>query len=144
MAEKRPIVNYCVRWKPDFRYRDDKKIDCPLKPAIDVSNSITDKESYRVTLASLRGELAQGVGSPSFGSYSIPAGKEYDPNTDFSYLNRPDLTIVEIQDYIDNFRSNLENYDSELKVKIQEEITKAEEKKKELEKVDKNQDSKTD
>lgn len=142
--EKNESVNFCRRWRPDFRYRDDKNLDCSLKPAIDVTNSITDKESYRLTLASLRGELARGSGSPTVGSYSIPAGQDYDPNKDFSFLNRPGLTIVEIQDYIDNFRSNLEKYDAELKIKVEDEINKAEAKKKELETVQQTKDSKTE
>ena len=135
------VVNYARRWLPDFRWRDDKHIDCSLKSYIDMTNSITDKESYRVTLASLRGELAQGSGSITHGSYSIPAGKDYDPNFDFSFLNRKDLTIVQIDEYIENFKRDIQNFDTDLQMKVQSEIEKAERKKAELEKVPQNKDS---
>lgn len=50
------------RWKPDFRYREDKKVNHSLLNFVSSDDSITDKEAYRVTLASLRGTLgAQGM-----------------------------------------------------------------------------------
>lgn len=121
------------RWQPDFRYRKDKRIDVPLNNCKIKDDSITDKESYRVTLASLRGALsAQGMGSPTVGSYSIPAGKDYDPRTDFSFLNRPDLTIVQLDEYINDFKTRLETADSALAQRIKEELAVVEAKKSEL------------
>lgn len=85
--------------------------------------SCTDKESYRVTLASMRG-MIQKLGSPNVGHYSLQDGK-YNPDFDFSYLNRPDLTIVDITSYINTLRDNLVKFDDETKQKIQEELDKA-------------------
>lgn len=120
------LVSYTKRFKPDYAYQENKFIDVPLKNFKSTEESITDKEAYRVNLATLRGQLASGCGSPNVGSYSIPAGKEYDKRFDFSYLNRPDVTIVELDTYIENMKSNLEHYDSELKLQIQEQIKQAE------------------
>ncbi len=126
METKENTVNYTKRFKPDYAYQLNKFIDVPLNNFKSTEESITDKEAYRVNLATLRGQLATGTGSPTVGSYSIPAGKEYDKRFDFSYLNRPDVTIVELDNFIENMKSNLENYDSELKLQIQEEIKQAE------------------
>lgn len=121
------------RWQPDFRYRKDKRIDVPLNNCKIKDDSVTDKEAYRVTLASLRGTLsAQGMGSPTVGSYSIPAGEDYDSRTDFSFLNRPDLTIVQLDEYINDFKVRLENADAALAQRIKEELAVVEAKKSEL------------
>ena len=89
--EKLDTVSYIPRWRPDFRYNDKKFIDVPLNNFESTEPSVTDKEAYRVTLASLRGELAQGSGKIDVGSYSLKPGEEYDPRKDFSFLNRKDL-----------------------------------------------------
>ena len=91
--------------------------------------SVTDKESYRLTLASIRGFLSNPVGTAQKGVYSIPAGKNYNPDLDFSYLNRKDLTIVDIDNYISRMKSALENADKELKLQIEEAIAEAESRK---------------
>ena len=85
MAIKQESVNYCSRWFPDFRYRINKKIDVPLNCFDSTEPSITDKEAFRVSLASLRGELAQGSGKIDVGQYSLKAGEEYNPDKDFSF-----------------------------------------------------------
>lgn len=143
MEKKENFVNYTKRFKPDYAYQENKFINVPLSNFRSTEESITDKESYRVNLATLRGQLASGSGSPTVGSYSIPSGKEYDKRFDFSYLNRPDVTIVELDNYIANMKSNLEKYDSDLKFQIQDEIKKAESKAEkmkqdELQKAEKN------
>lgn len=121
------------RWQPDFRYREDKRVDVELNNCKILDDSVTDKESYRVTLASLRGSLsAQGMGSPTVGSYSIPAGQDYDPRTDFSFLNRPDLTVVQLDEYIDDFKKRLESADDALAQRIKEELAVVEAKKSDL------------
>lgn len=126
MDKKENSVNYTKRFKPDYAYHENKFVNVPLTNFKSTQESITDKEAYRVNLATLRGQLASGSGSPTVGSYSIPAGKEYDKRFDFSYLNRPDVTIVELDNFIENMKSNLESYDSELKLQIQDEIKQAE------------------
>lgn len=131
---KENIISYAVRWRPDFRYVEDKKITVPLENFTSSEPSVTDKEAYRVTLASLRGELAQGSGRPDVGSYSLKAGEEYNPATDFSFLNRKDITIVEIDDYIKVMKRQLEEADSELSEQIKTELASAEKKRQTLEK----------
>lgn len=126
--------NYDVRWRPDFRYTDNKFTKITLNNFKSTEPSITDKEAYRLTLASLRGEIAQGNGKIDVGSYSIKAGEKYDPNKDFSFLNRKDLTIVELDDYIKIMKRQLEEADAELEVQIKEELAKAEKTKQDLEK----------
>lgn len=126
MEKKEIYVNYTKRFKPDYAYQENKFVNIPLNNFKSTEESITDKEAYRVNLATLRGQLATGSGSPTVGSYSIPAGKKYDKRFDFSYLNRPDVTIVELDNYIENMKSNLEHYDNDLKLQIQDEIKQAE------------------
>ncbi len=126
MEKKENTVNYTKRFKPDYAYQENKFINVPLNNFSSTEESVTDREAYRVNLSTLRGQLASGCGSPSVGSYSIPAGKEYDKRFDFSYLNRPDVTIVELDNYIENMKSNLEKYDNDLKLKVQDEIKQAE------------------
>lgn len=143
MEKKELYPNYTKRFKPDYAYHENKFINAPLSNFKSHDESITDKEAYRVNLATLRGQLATGCGSPTVGSYSIPAGKEYDKRFDFSYLNRPDVTIVELDNFIENMKSNLEHYDNDLKLQIQDEIKQAElkaeaMKKTELQKAEKN------
>ena len=143
MEKKEVYPNYSKRFKPDYAYQSEKYVNVPLNNFYSHEESITDKEAYRVNLSTLRGQLASGTGSPTVGSYSIPAGKEYDKRFDFSYLNRPDVTIVELDNFIENMKSNLDNYDSELKLQIQDEIKQAElkaekMKQSELQKAEKN------
>lgn len=126
MEKKEDIVSYTKRFKPDYSYQENKFINVPLNNFKSTEESITDKEAYRVNLATLRGQLASGSGSSTVGSYSIPAGKEYDKRFDFSYINRPDVTIVELENFIENMKSTLENYDSDLKLQIQDELKQAE------------------
>ena len=135
-------LNYSLRWHPDFRYLNYKMINVPLRCFESTEPSVTDKEAYRVTLASLRGELAQGSGKIDVGQYSIPAGKEYDPRLDFSFLNRKDLTIVELDDHIKVMKRQLEEADSELSERIEAELANAQSKKETLEKEQSNENDK--
>ena len=135
-------TNYSLRWHPDFRYLSKKQVNIPLNPYTQVEPSVTDKEAYRVSLASLRGELAQGTGKIDVGQYSIPAGKEYDPNFDFSFLNRKDLTIVELDEHIKIMKRQLEEADSELSERIKAELANAESKRQTLESDQKNENDK--
>ena len=134
--------NYSMRWHPDFRYLSKKQVKITLNPFTQVEPSVTDKEAYRVTLASLRGELAQGSGKIDVGQYSIPAGKEYDPRFDFSFLNRKDLTIVELDEHIKVMKRQLEEADSELSERIKVELANAEIKKESLENEQKDENNK--
>lgn len=140
MSAKEFSSDFTIRWRPDWRYTDSKFISVPLDNFKSTEPSVTDKEAYRVTLASLRGELAQGSGRPDVGSYSLKVGEEYNPNSDFSFLHRKDLTIVELDDYMKVMKRQLEEADTELSQRIKEELASAEKKRQTLEKedVDKN------
>ena len=134
MNAKNDNINYAIRWRPDFRYTDNKFIEVSLNNFKSTEPSVTDKEAYRVSLASLRGELAQGTGKIDVGSYSLKAGEEYNPKMDFSFLNRKDLTIVEIDDYIKVMKRTLEESDEELSQQIKAELASAEKKRQTMEK----------
>lgn len=136
VEEKSSDNPFLRRWKPDFRYCSDK-FDF-IRPSDDVGGfvstdpTVTDTEAYRLTLASARADMASAKGSPSVGSYSIPAGQEYDPKKDFSYLYRPDLSLVELDEYIERFRKCLEDSDASLSERIKAELAAAEERRKEM------------
>lgn len=85
--------------------------------------SVVDKESYRLSLASKRGAI--GNGSSNTGVYMFQDGK-YDSNLDFSYVMRKDLSIVEIDRYIEQLKANRENADEELKETIEKQLANAE------------------
>lgn len=144
MSEKINSANFIARWRPDFRYTDKKFIDVPLSNFKSTEPSATDKEAYRLTLASLRGELASGSGQMDVGSYSLKPGEEYDPNKDFSFLNRKDLTIVELDEYIAHYKKMIEDYDESLTQDVKKQLAKAEKMKQNLEKesVNKNNEVK--
>lgn len=134
---------FLVRFKPDYRYRNDKTFGYKLKSTsggfVSNDDSVTDSEAFAVNFASERGDMS-AVGASRQGVYSIPAGKEYDPNNDFSYLNRPDITIVDLDSYIEDFKARLEKADAKLKAQLENELqtlqSKRDEMSSELEKGD--------
>lgn len=138
MSEKDISTSFAIRWRPDFRYRDDKYLEVKTDLFKSHEPSVTDKEAYRLTLASLRGAIAQGIGKIDVGSYSLKAGEEYDSRKDFSFLNRKDLTIVEVDDFIKIMSRRLEEADGDLKSQIEYELVQAQKKKEDLAKDDKN------
>lgn len=120
------VVNpFLVRFKPDYRYRRDKTDEYKLHSTsggfVSNDDSVTDREAFAVNFASERGDMS-AVGASRQGVYSIPAGEEYDPNNDFSYLNRPDITLVDLDNYIEDFKARLENADSKLKAQLENEL----------------------
>lgn len=84
--------------------------------------SVVDKESYRLSLTSKRGSI--GTGSSYVGHYMFEDGK-YNPNSDFSYIMRKDLSIVQIDKYIANKEAELKRADESLKAQIQYELEQA-------------------
>ena len=144
---KNEVVNsnpFAIRFRPDFRYRNDKLISIGLSNFVSTEPSVTDKEAYRITLASLRGEIAQAAGGSDVGSYSLKPGEEYDFKKDFSFLNRKDLTIVELDDYIKVMRRHLEEEDTELSEQIKAELAAAEKKREVLSKEQKDENTKAE
>lgn len=126
---------FLIRFKPDYRYRSDKKIEYKLRSTtggfVSHDDSITDKEAFAINFASERGDMSS-LGASREGVYSIPAGKPYDPNNDFSYLNRPDITLVDLDNYIEAFKERLENADNALKSSLENELKNLQSKKNEL------------
>lgn len=125
---------YLMRYRPDCRFNSGK-FEMSAKPPL-YPSSITDKEAYRVSLAAARGNLAQGSGSPTVGKYTFEAGENYDATKDFSILRRPDLTIVQLDEYIEAFKKRLEKSDELLAEQIKVELAEAEKKREELLKQD--------
>lgn len=126
---------FLVRFKPDYRYCQDKKEEYNLSSTnggfVSHDDSITDKEAYAINFASERGDMS-ALGASRQGVYSIPAGKDYDTKNDFSYLNRPDITLVDLENYIEDFKYRLENSDEQLKQKLTEELKNIQDKRDEL------------
>lgn len=112
--EKTVFNPYLVRYRSDYRYTD-SKIDsrCRFDNYSNSRPTLTDQESYKVSLASKRATLAGNTGSVSVGSYSFKDGK-YDPNLDMSYLRRPDLSPADIDKYGRIVEAKLESSASDL------------------------------
>lgn len=126
---------FLIRFKPDYRYRSDKKTEYKLHSNtggfVSKDDSITDKEAFAINFASERGDMSS-LGASREGVYSIQPGKPYDPNNDFSYLNRPDITLVDLDNYIEAFKERLENADNALKSSLENELKNLQSKKNEL------------
>ncbi len=137
---------FLVRFRPDYRYVSNKKTFYNLSTSNggfkSTQESITDKEAYAINFASERGDIAT-VGASRTGVYSMKAGEKYDPNNDFSYLNRPDITLVDLDEYIQDFKTRIENSDAQLKQKLNEELKNLQDKRDELIKQTDNSDKDT-
>lgn len=133
--EQENINPFLIRFRPDYRYVKDKKTIYNLSTSNGGFNSkqesITDKEAYAINFASERGDIAS-VGASRTGVYSIKPGEKYDPKNDFSYLNRPDLTLVDLDEYIQDFKYRLEKSDEQVKQKLTEELKNLQDKRDEL------------
>lgn len=110
---------------------------------IDVGESCTDKETYRLTMASKRGALGSVNNFGDFSNtkaYMFPDGI-YDSQKDFSMLLRKDLSIVELDEIIANLTEKQKTADADLQAEIAEQLKLATDKKSELSKVQDNQSS---
>lgn len=107
----------------------------------DFGESITDKEAYRLSLASARGSIAAS-GSLMKGVYMYDDGK-YDEAKDFSYIMRKDLSIVQIDEYIKQKESELKDADSKLKKQIENELIELKTTKEQMEKEKEKEDNST-
>lgn len=118
------INPFLFRYPPNNRFINGAWKNQVEEPIIkdDFGESITDKESYRLSLASKRGAI--GNGSSQSGWYMFPDGN-YDPNKDFSYIMRQDLSVVDIDRYIEQLQIKLESSDESLKAEIQEQLDAA-------------------
>lgn len=124
MAIKDTSNPFLRRYPPNNRF-----INGAFKEQIEVhirkdefGESVTDKESYRLNLTSKRGSI--GTGSTTVGKYMFEDGK-YNPNADFSYAMRKDLSIVELDRYIKNLENSYKEFDKNLSAKVEAEIEAA-------------------
>lgn len=128
MSNSNPLL---FRYPPNNRFiKGDFKNQKEVKIRKDVfGDSVTDKESYRLSLAGKRGSI--GNGSTSTGWYMFPDGV-YDHDKDFSYFYRKDISIVDIDNYIEKMTEAQKTADKELANEIQKQIDLANSKKEEL------------
>lgn len=113
------------RYPPNNRYINGAfkdQVEIPIRKD-EFGESVVDKESYRLSLTTRRGAI--GNGSNYVGQYMFTDGK-YDPNLDFSYVMRKDLSIVEIDRYIENLTKQREAADENLKQTIDQQLANAE------------------
>ena len=104
------------------------QIEVPIR-IDEFGESIVDKESYRLSLTSKRGAI--GHGSSFTGAYMFQDGK-YDSQKDFSFAIRKDLSIVELDSYIEKLEKEQKYADANLSAQIENEIALANEKRKSL------------
>lgn len=126
MAEKITNDNPLIkRYSPNCRFTDGYFKNTVQVKLVkdDFGESITDKESYRLSLISGVGAQASGAVNPA--CYMFPDGK-YDINKDISYVLRPDLSTVQIDEYLTAMKNSLESSDESLKTKIESDIKYAE------------------
>lgn len=137
MENSNPLL---YRYPPNNRFiKGDFKNQVEVKVRKQIfGDSITDKESYRLSLAGKRGSI--GTGSTSTGWYMFTDGK-YSHDKDFSYFYRKDLSIVDIDNYIENMKEAQKNADKDLAAEIDVQINLAKEKKEELKANKENQTS---
>lgn len=132
--EKKAINSFLYRYPPCSMSESLMETEKTLMQDVkfeEFGESITDKESYRLNLASMRGDMASLGGSGNVGQYMFEDGK-YDVHKDFSYILRKDLSIVEIDEYTERLKKQLEAADESLKNQIESEIKALNEKKEEV------------
>lgn len=132
MSEKKEVNHFLKRYPPNIRYLATgfaNQIEQVCNYEV-FGDSITDKESYRLNLTSLRGEMSKMTGSNSKGVYMFEDG-QYDKDKDFSIALRPDISIVQLDDYIKELNNQLETATKEQAKLIRQELAKAEKQKEE-------------
>lgn len=143
MAKDTRIDNpFLRRYSPMQRYTkgDGFAIQSAVNPIkVDYGKSITDKESYRLNLASARGSA---LGSGTVGQYMYQDGK-YDVNYDFSFIMRKDLTVQEIDNYINFEKARRESADEELKKEIDARLSELQKKRSDVSQTSDTSDTST-
>ena len=112
------------RYAPNQRFISGaytKQLLVHLNPT-DFGESVTDKESYKLTLAGKRGAISSLMPGQQSGQYMFEDGK-YDRSKDFSYILRKDLTIVDIDRYTERLKEELKTADESLVDSIQAQIS---------------------
>lgn len=126
--------NLLFRYQPNSRFNGaiSKQVQFKRNP-VHFGKSITDKESYRLNLVSKQGSIKSSLGSSNTGWYMFQDGK-YSFDHDFSHIMRKDLSIVEIDEYINRMKQERQEADKQLKNFIDSQIALAEQAKEEVEK----------
>lgn len=130
---KEKINPFLFRYPPNTRFvvgAYSKQSAVTLHP-ISFGDSVTDKESYRLSLAGKRGSISS-IGQSQQGWYMFPDG-QYSFDKDFSHVMRKDLSIVEIDNYIKTMIEAQKNADQALQAEIETQLIKAYEAKSKLE-----------
>ena len=94
-------------------------------------DSITDKESYRLSLVGKAGAISSLTPNQNKGWYMFEDGV-YDIHKDFSTIMRKDLSIVDIENYEKILKSQLEEADESLKFDIKSQLEQLNNKKEEI------------
>lgn len=130
---KEKINPFLFRYPPNTRFVVGaySKQNLVTLHSVSFGDSVTDKESYRLSLAGKRGSISS-IGQAQQGWYMFPDGK-YSLDKDFSHIMRKDLSIVEIDNYINNMVEAQKKADSALKAEIETQLEKAYEAKAKLE-----------
>lgn len=130
---KEKINPFLFRYPPNTRFSVgafSKQNLVTLNP-INFGDSVTDKESYRLSLVGKSGSISS-IGQSQQGWYMFPDGI-YSFDKDFSYVMRKDLSIVEIDNYIKKMTEAQKNADKTLQAEIETQLQKAYEAKEKLE-----------
>lgn len=121
------------RYRPDYRsvpgFVD--SVESGLDRASALRPSLTDKESGRVSLASIRGVLSGASGSSVQPYYTFKDGK-YDDVLDTSFLRRPDLTVADVEAYQDRLQAIADRSSADLKALVDGALKESESVKTEL------------
>lgn len=120
------------RYSPMQRYESGdgfaKQSVVSYTPVSSHFDSLTDKEAYKLSLASKRSSLSTGLGSTRSGQYMFESGV-YDPDKDMSYFMRSDLTPQEIDRAIELLQLRAEDERRALNDQVNAEIEDLKQKK---------------
>lgn len=121
--ENKSLKNpFLRRYSPNHRFINGafKSQTLVKEEPVVYGDSITDKESYRLSLASARGSRVN-LGTVQQGQYMYQDGR-YNAQNDYSFLFKPGLSIVELDYYIKGLEERLKKSDEDLKADIQQQI----------------------
>ena len=136
------INNFLIRYCPNKVFISKKvqiKTNNKYLSMYNQDKSKTDKEAYRVTLASMRAQTLASNSPASAGQYGFPAGTSIDMirKYDDSYFRRPDLTLADIDNAIRDLKEQCENLDEQNAMNIVKDIQNAEKVRATLEELNK-------
>lgn len=121
---------FTLRYKPNHIFDLDldlKEGKNNLLHAMYKNQSKTDKEAFRVTLASMRSATLASNSPATSGQYAFKPGTTMDiiNKYDDSYFRRPDLTLADIDLAIRELTESCKNLDEQNKIAVQNDIENA-------------------